>query len=103
MNNDKRCREEDKQRLLEMLSELLGPIEHETIKEMYHSSRKIRAEMHINAFPIALLYRLSLYKKLDNEYIGLSTQEVAVREGVSPRRMYNIRKDFFKHSKQKAK
>jgi len=103
MNNEKRCREEDKQRLLEMLGELLGPIEHETIKRLYGSSRQIRAEMHINAFPIALLYRISLYKKLDNEYIGVSTQEIATREGISPRRMYNIRKDYFKHTRQKQK
>lgn len=85
----------------------------EIIKDLYKLFRKLAKYFSIRGLPIAHLYRHAIYLQMemdqkDGGYRGLSVKEIAKRENVGGRRIYNIITRYAKrtranHRKLKAR
>jgi hypothetical protein len=89
-------KEIDRIKVLMILNELRLKVGHEAIKLIYHANRQLR-KLQIVSFPIATLYKLSLYFKLkdDPEFAKQTTEEIAESEGISRRTAYRLRERYW--------
>jgi hypothetical protein len=94
---------EKREELARLLAPLLKDLGHELIRKIYQKNNELRNILRTTKFPISTLYHLSLTEKLNNEYGGLKTIEIAKLEGIKKRCAFLHRQRFYKEKRKLSK
>lgn len=95
--------DEDKEHLDQVFEDFINKHGHEVVKDIYKMSRKIRNELQVAHLPMFLLYRKSLFIKMETDYFSCTTEEIAEKEDIKIRTAHNYRKSYYEERKVLSK